>query len=163
MPEISLDEISRWNQPKEIYAAKRTELTDIVGKSKQEVECLIAPLVASKPKEKIRALKVKERPELSPVIVPEERFEIKFSVDKETYREIQDLMNELSNALGEKPSVESVMKRLLREHREKKQRAERLSVTTWGSSVRDTTSILRSKNSAEGLLTVPDDQDGESL
>ena len=93
----------------------RTEICEIVGKSKREVELLVAP-VTSCPKERIRPI-VREMPKV-PLLVetPKEvRYTISFSVTQEVYQEFEQVKNLLSNKLGSKLSVEAIFKELLRQ------------------------------------------------
>lgn len=104
---------------------EKAEIKDIIGKSKSEVESLVAPLIpVSKPREVIKEIKVtplvtsKDISIFPPPVevkdpVPESRYEIKFSVDKETYEKIQSVKAKLSNKLGSNLSIESIFNELL--------------------------------------------------
>ena len=93
---------------------KRTEVAEIVGKSKREVELLVAPVIP-RLKERIRpvVLQVRKAP-LLPQPVREERYTISFSVTKEVYEEFEQVKNQLSGKLGSNLSVESIFKELIR-------------------------------------------------
>ena len=93
---------------------KRTEVAEIVGKSKREVELLVAPTMP-RLKERIRpvVLEVPKAP-LVPDTKREERYTISFSVTKEVYREFEQVKNQLSCKLGSNLSVEAIFKELIR-------------------------------------------------
>ena len=100
---------------------------DIVGKTRREVEMLVASPVPAKPREVIKPVKVQQLSE-GPVSRPvEERYEIRFSVTKEVFEEFQAIRAALSNELGCDLSVEAVFKKLLakREARPRKARPAR--------------------------------------
>ena len=106
---------------------KRTAICEIVGKSKREVELLVAP-VTSCPKERIRPI-VREIPKV-PLLVetPKElRYTISFSVTQEVYQEFEQVKNLLSNKLGSKLSVEAIFKELLRQQLKHKSRRAKTS------------------------------------
>ena len=93
-----------------------TTVSEIVGKSKREVETLIAfsKPVASKPKEVIKPLAIKaSSTPLVPSIVKEERYELKFSVSKEVYEHFTQTKAQLSNKLGKDLSLEATFGKLL--------------------------------------------------
>jgi len=90
--------------------AKKAEVEDIIGKSTREVETLVAEVAPSnKPREFVKEIKVKRETEIFPTLEKTEtRYEIKFSVTKEVYDEIQDIKAKLSNKLGSSLSLENV-------------------------------------------------------
>jgi len=100
---------------------------EIIGKSKREIQVLASkekPTI--KPKEKIKAITVKPKAvEIGDLFtkVPgiiesqkeakEERYELKFSVSKEFYDELNAVKAKLSNSLGADLSLENVFKKLM--------------------------------------------------
>jgi len=90
--------------------AQKTEVKEILGKSAREVGALIAKVAPStKPRECVKEIKViKETPELPLKEQTETRYEIKFSVSKEVYDEMQAIKAKLSNKIGSSLSLESV-------------------------------------------------------
>jgi len=101
--------------------AKKAQAIAIVGKSAREVEALVAEVApTAKPRECIKEIKVIKESEnydffnqavavQSPAQEPTEtRYEIKFSVSKEVYDEIQAIKAKLSNKLGSALSLETV-------------------------------------------------------
>lgn len=101
---------------------KRTEVSEIVGKSKREVELLVAPTIPAI-KELIRPV-VLESPKtpLWPETPREERYSISFSITKEVYREFEKVKQLLSGKLGSNLSVESIFKELIRQQLDRKHR-----------------------------------------
>ena len=101
---------------------KKTEVREIVGKSKREVELLVAPLVP-RIKERIRPV-VLEIPKasLETEIKREQRYTISFSVTKEVYEQFEEVKNRLSGKLGARLSVENVFKELIHRHLNQKSR-----------------------------------------
>ena len=101
---------------------KKTEVCEIVGKSKREVELLVAPVVA-RIKERIRPV-VLEAPKapLELEVKREQRYTISFSVTKEVYEGFEEVKNRLSGKLGAKLSVESVFKELIQQQLNRKSR-----------------------------------------
>ena len=101
-------------------------VSDIVGKSKREVERLIAVPESKKPRERIRPVitgKASSSPISSAIPAPEEkkeeRFELKFSVTKEVFEEFEALRDELSNKLGQDLSLEAVFSEVVKAQRVK--------------------------------------------
>ena len=92
---------------------KRTEVSEIVCKSKREVELLVAPVVPVL-KERIRPV-VLEAPmaPLLPQAKREERYTITFSVSKEVYERYEQVKNLLSGKLGSNLSVEAIFTELI--------------------------------------------------
>lgn len=101
--------------------SEKTELSQIVGKSKREVEAIVANVVPrTKPREMAKAIVTAPRGKASPSGLPtpgkepkEERYELKFSVTKEVYRKFQEVKARLSNALGSDLSLEAIFTRLV--------------------------------------------------
>ena len=94
-------------------AAKKIEtqeitVADIVCKTKREVELLVARVspVKDKPKERVKPVFVEAQ-------TKEERYEIKFSVSKETFEKLEAAKKLLSHALGADRSVERIFEALL--------------------------------------------------
>lgn len=103
--------------------AEETKIEEIVGKSKREVELLLAPPVERKPKERLRPIVLRKNKAIIDKGLAAEsafeenaelRYEIKFSVTKEVYEEFEELKNELSNKLGQDLSLEAVFTELIR-------------------------------------------------
>lgn len=95
----------------------KIEVKEILGKSKSEVEGIVAPLIpVAKPMEKIKEIKVQSEPVNLPLLPPvevESRYEIKFSLTKEAYQKFQEATAKLSNKLSSDLSVEGVVTELL--------------------------------------------------
>jgi len=117
---------------KAIKSAK-AGVTDIIGKSAIEVKSLMATVdPVSKPKEVIKKIVVAPKirpkseslelfkynsvdtgPEIKTPIIPETRYEIKFSVTKDVFNKIQSLKSKLSNKLGNDLSLENIFTELI--------------------------------------------------
>ncbi len=110
--------------------AEKASISDIIGKTSREVAALVAEVAPiAKPKEKIKEIKVLNNLASNPIYSnctsalkvenikeqkPETRFEIKFSVTKEIFSEIQNIKARLSNKLGADLSIENIMVELIR-------------------------------------------------
>ncbi len=107
---------------------KKTQPTQIIGKSKSEIQALLAvALPVEKPIEKIRAIAVKmdiAAPDKNLGVVKtavreaeieqaELRYEIKFSVKKEIMQKLETAKARLSNKLGADLSIENIFGELL--------------------------------------------------
>ena len=104
---------------------KRTVVSEIVGKSKREVELLVAPVVAVI-REKIKPVVLEEPATLFvPEAKKEQRYTIQFSVTKEVFEQYEQVKNQLSNKLGSKLSVEGVFTELLQKELNRKGRKSR--------------------------------------
>ena len=94
---------------------KQTAVSDIVGKSRREVELLVAkenPVI--RVKEVIKPIAVVTPPVLAAVSKPvEERYSLKFSLSKDSYQQFEEVKNRLSNSLGRDLSVEAVVTKLM--------------------------------------------------
>lgn len=108
---------------------KRTEVCQIVGKSKREVELLVAPAVP-RIRERIRPV-VLELPKtpLLPQQESEQRYMISFSVTKDVYDEFERVKSLLSGKLGKNLSVEGVFKELIKKQLENKSRTVKRSLS----------------------------------
>ena len=94
---------------------KRTEVAEIVGKTKREVELLVAPLVA-RTRERIRPIVLKAPPApLLPKPEPEQRYAISFTLTKEVYEEFEQVKNQLSGKLGRTLSLEAIFRELIQQ------------------------------------------------
>lgn len=110
----------------------KTNINEIIGKSAREVEAIVAELApVSKPKEVIKEIKVETRNTIpmGPLFTqssdskpsqdkPETRFELKFSVSEDVYREIQAIKSNLSNKLGRNLNLENVLIELVNKFRD---------------------------------------------
>ena len=93
------------------------KVEDIVGKSKREVEKVVAranPM--PKPKERIKPL-VLQAPKAAQVALanpaPQEGFELRFSVSKDVYEKFEEVKRHLSNTLQGELGLEAVFSKLL--------------------------------------------------
>ena len=121
-----------------------TQVEEIIDKSKKEVELLVAKSnPQAKPREALRPIVTREKSLSQPTIMPlttpvqpkeeikEERYEMKFSVSKETYDKFMKVRAKASHALGKDLSIEAVFTRLIEaELREVKPRASVKSLDT---------------------------------
>ncbi len=111
-----------------------TTVEQIVGKTKREVELLVARSSETKPRERIKPIAVKP-PELPLFIQQEElqaerRYELKFSVSEELYRKLESAKAALSNSLGSELSLEALLEKLLNSRVKPKTSAQSLSSKT---------------------------------
>ena len=94
---------------------KLTTVAEIAGKSKREVERIIAkdnPVLALK--EVIRPVVVSPPPLLAVAMPsPEERYSLKFSLSRDSFEQFEEVKNRLSNTLGKDLSVEAVVTKLM--------------------------------------------------
>lgn len=93
-----------------------TTVEQIVGKTKREVELLVAKGVEIKPRERMKPIAVVS-PEL-PLLIQEKpqaerRYELKFSVSAEVYNKLESAKAALSNSLGSELSLEALLEKLL--------------------------------------------------
>lgn len=96
-------------------------IEEIVGKSKREVELLVAKTEPRpKPRERVKPLVLAAHkaaePERLAAPKQEERFELRFSVTREVYARFEEAKSRLSNALGGELGLEAVFVRLLDEY-----------------------------------------------
>ena len=93
---------------------KVTELTDIVGRSKREVESIVAAStpVQEKPREVIKPVVIERTPEKR-----EERVKLEFSVSKEEFEAFKKVQSELSVEAGKALSLEEAFGKLLKNRR----------------------------------------------
>jgi hypothetical protein len=118
-----------------LTSSTQAERDNSYGKSKLAAEKLVEAFVAelvpvSKPKEVIKEIKVENNNYVAgtlfarssdsnlPQEKPETRFELKFSVSEETYKEIQEIKSKLSNKLGKNLSLENVLAELVKKFQE---------------------------------------------
>ncbi len=94
---------------------KQTTVAEIAGKSKREVERIVAkdnPVQALK--EVIRPVVVSRPPLLAVAMpLPEERYSLKFSLSRDSFEQFEEVKNRLSNTLGQDLSVEAVVTKLM--------------------------------------------------
>ena len=101
---------------------KRAEVTQIIGRSKSEVQALLAPTVESKPKEVIKPVIVKSSAPLFNNTPKEERYEIRFSISKESYQKLTQAKDKLSNSLKRDLTVEGLVSKLVEHYLSPKER-----------------------------------------
>ncbi len=91
----------------------KTSVAEITGKSKREVEMIVAKLapVAQKPREVVKPLVVATLPLLPQT--EEERYALKFSVPREVFMKFEEVKRALSHTLGHEPTLEMVFAKLL--------------------------------------------------
>jgi len=104
-------------------AAARDQLTKrelpvslIAGRSKREVELLVAKQRAVKPRERVKpvAVTAPALPLFEAKAPPEiERYTLTFSVTKEVYQQVEEARSKLSHSLGKDLSLEGVFGKLL--------------------------------------------------
>ena len=103
-------------------------MSEIVGKSKAEVQLLVAPETQYRPKEVIKPVVVKAQ-SLSLLPLPliqdtpkEERYEIRFSVTKETYEKLNTVKGRMANSIQGELSMEAVISSLIERYLSPKER-----------------------------------------
>ena len=117
-----------------------TTVEQIVGKTKREVERLVAKTVEAKPRERIKPIKVTPPPEL-PLFIQQEvpqaerRYELRFSVREEVYKKLESAKAALSNSLGQELSLEVLLEKLL-ETRQRPKARDPLNVGSLSSDTR---------------------------
>ncbi len=102
---------------------KQTSVADIIGKSKREVERIVAngnPLQILR--EVIKPVVISTPPLLAAALpTPEERYSLKFTLSRNSFEQFEEVKNRLSNTLGNDLSVEAVVTKLM-EHYLKRQK-----------------------------------------
>ena len=93
----------------EVIKTQEVAVSEITSKSAREVELLIAHTCpkASKSREKVKPVVIEAQE------IKEERYEIKFSVSKETFQKLEEAKKLLSHSLGADMSVEKLIEALL--------------------------------------------------
>ena len=102
---------------------KVAKVEDISGKSFNEIKALVAPVVESRPKEVIKPVIVKSSAPLFNDTPKEERYEIRFSISKETFQKLSQAKDKLSNSLKRDLSVEALVSKLIDNYLSPKERA----------------------------------------
>jgi hypothetical protein len=119
------------------YSEASIAIEDIAGKSKREVEVLVAaelPQSAQKP-ERVKPIVVEREvlplfaAKTAPKEPAEERYQMSFSVSKETYEQYETARNKLSNTLGGSLTVERVFETLLGRFLKPQERTSKASST----------------------------------
>ena len=107
---------------------KTTEVKELIGKSRSEVEELVAPKVETKPKEVIRPIVV-EAPAMPLVAAQpkEQRYELRFSVSKDVFESFNQARARLSNSLKAEQSVEAAFSKLVEIYLAPKARATKVA------------------------------------
>ena len=101
---------------------KVARVEDISGKSVNEIKALVAPVVESKPKEVIKPVIVKSSAPLFNNTPKEERYEIRFSISKESYQKLTQAKDKLSNSLKRDLTVEGLVSKLVEHYLSPKER-----------------------------------------
>ena len=98
-----------------ILKAGKTSPAELIGKSKREVERMVAKEIPMAPKREVIKSVVVEAPKapLFPTTPPVEKYEIRFTISKEVYERFEEAKAKLSNSLGSSLTVEGVFSKLL--------------------------------------------------
>ena len=92
-----------------------TTVAAIAGKSKRDVERMVAKSVNRKPKERIKTvmLAAQELPLFTQAAQQEARYELKFSINEDVYKKLEAAKAELSTSLGRELTLEALLEKLL--------------------------------------------------